>query len=308
MDDGVSPRAQSRHMEPVNVADLLPRRERCLDMSRVGAWLSGRRVAITGCGYIGSELARQVATFNPRGLTLIDSSEQALWNIKRAVPLGVPCYGDVRNARRMRALLMHTDIVFHAAALKHVPICEESPEDAYETNARGTRHVVDAAEKAQIVLVSTDKACRPSSVMGQTKLLAEKIVRESGRGSVVRFGNVIGSSGSVVPLWQEQIAGDGVLTVTDARMTRYMMTVGEAAELILQAGAMGATSPGNTYVLDMGEPVSIDALCDDFIRLSGCRDIRKVYSGIRPGEKLHEILSDQPLIETTVDGVMRVCE
>lgn len=287
----------------VNVADLLPRRERCLDMSRVAAWLKDKRVAITGGGgFVGSELARQASSFTPRTLTLIDNAETALWRIAREIPSARAEFGDVRDARRMRHLLMHTDIVFHAAAMKHVPICEQASEDAYHTNAVGTRHVVDAAERAQIVLVSTDKACRPSSVMGRTKLLAEQIVRESGRGCIVRFGNVIGSTGSVVPLWQEQLDAGQPLTVTDHAMTRYMMTVGEAAELILQAGALGS----GVYVLDMGEPVNIRALCDDFVRLSGRRDVRVVYNGARPGEKLHEQLSDSPLEPTAVEGVLRV--
>ena len=289
----------------VNLSDLLPRRERLLDMTRVRAWLSGKRVAVTGGGgFIGSELARQVAAFGPAALTLIDTREEALWRMSREVPSATAAFGDVRDARRMRVLLMHQDVVFHAAALKHLPVCEDSSEDAYHTNAVGTRHVVDAAVGAQIVLVSTDKACRPSSVMGKTKLLAEQIVAGCGRGSIVRFGNVIGSTGSVVPLWQEQLDAGQPLTVTDPAMTRYMMTVGEAAELILQAGALGA----GCYVLDMGEPVRIDALCDDFVRLSGRRDVRRVYSGVRPGEKLHEQLSDAPLEPTEVEGVLRVVD
>lgn len=274
-------------------------------MSRVSAWLHDKRVAVTGgAGFIGSELARQISTYTPRTLVLVDNNEHGLWRVEREIPSATAAFGDIRDARRMRHLLMHMDIVFHAAAMKHVPVCEDAVEDAYATNAKGTYHVVHAAETAQIVLVSTDKACRPSSVMGKTKLLAEKVVRDSGRGSVVRFGNVIGSSGSVVPLWQEQLQGDGVLTVTDPAMTRYMMTVGEAAELILQAGTLSH----GTYVLDMGEPIRVVDMAEDMIRLSGRRDARIVYTGIRPGEKLHEELSVQPLVETTVDGVLRVIE
>lgn len=289
----------------ISVGDLLPRRERVLDMTRVRTWLRGKRVAVTGAGgFIGSELSRQVSSFEPLELLLLDNSEYNLWKISRELPAARAEFADVRSAYRLRHLLHNVDIVFHAAAMKHVPICEVATEDAYATNAAGTRHVVDSARKAQVVLVSTDKAVRPSSVMGKTKLLAEQVVRESRRGSVVRFGNVIGSSGSVVPLFQEQLARGGPLTVTHEDMTRYFMTVGEAAELILQAGALG---PG-TYVLDMGEPVRIMDVARDMIRLSGIRDAEIVVTGIRGGEKLHEELSTEPLVPTDVDGVMRVQE
>lgn len=294
-------------MTPVNITDLLPRRERILDMRPVRDWLRGRRVAVTGGGgFIGSELARQIATYAPSELLLVDHSEHALW-LARDIP-GIRAYGDVRDARRMRKLLSRTEVVLHAAAMKHVPFCEDSPEDAWATNAAGTHTVLHAAAQAQVVLVSTDKAVRPTSVMGKTKALAEQLVRGCGRGTVVRFGNVIGSSGSVVPLWQEQLSRGEALTVTDERMTRYMMTVGEAAELVLQAGALGAVAPGSTYVLDMGEPVSVAALARDFVRLSGRRDARIEVTGIRPGEKLAEELSDGAVVPTEVDGVMRVVD
>lgn len=289
-------------MTPVHLTDLLPRRERMLDTRPVREWLRGKRVAVTGAGgFIGSELSRQVNEFSPAELKLIDNSEINLWRLRRTMDEGEICYGDIRDARRMRALLMKMDVVFHAAAMKHVPMCEDAPEDAYATNTAGTRHVLDAAEKAMVVLVSTDKAVKPASVLGRTKALAEQIVRESGRGAVVRFGNVIGSSGSVIPLWESQIANGGPVTVTDERMTRYFMTVNEAAELILQAGALG---PG-TYCLDMGEPVSIARLAEDYIRLSGKRGVEIVYSGVRPGEKLNEELADGAMEPSGVDGVWR---
>lgn len=272
-------------------------------MRPVREWLAGKRVAVTGAaGFIGSELLRQVMSLNPGQVLALDNREEGLWRIGREVPGAVTLFADVRDQRRLRHLLRDTEIVFHAAAMKHVPIAESSPEDAWYTNAAGTRHVVDAAPRARVVLVSTDKAVNPSSVMGRTKRVAEAVVRESGRGVVVRFGNVIGSTGSVVPLFRDQLAAGGPLTVTDPAMTRYFMTVGEAAELVLQAGALG---PG-VYVLDMGEPVSIRALAEDFLRLAGRRDVDIVYTGIRPGEKLHEQLAEEPLIETGVEGVRRV--
>lgn len=284
-------------------SDLLPRRERALDMRPVAAWLRSASVAITGAGgFIGSELARQVWALKPARLTLIENSETNLWRIGRELPAACAEFGDVRSARRMRQVLHGVDVVFHAAAMKHVPICETTPEDAWNTNAAGTRHVVDSAPGARIVLVSTDKAVRPSSVMGRTKQLAEQIVRESGRGCIVRFGNVLGSTGSVVPLFREQIDAGGPVTVTDERMTRYFMSVGEAAELILQAGVQG---PG-CYVLDMGEPVRVMDLAAEMVRLSGRRDVQIVTTGIRPGEKIHEELSTEPLVPTTVEGLLRV--
>lgn len=281
--------------------DLLQRRERVLDPRPVAEWLKNKRVAVTGAaGYIGSELARQVLTFNPASLIGIDNREEGLWRIARD---GIETvFADIRDSRRLRHVLRGVDVVFHAAAMKHVPICESSPEDAWFTNSAGTRHVVDCAPGARVVLVSTDKAVRPTSVLGKTKQLAENIVIESGRGVVVRFGNVIGSTGSVVPLWREQIAAGGPVTLTDPEMTRYFMTVGEAAELILQAGALG---PG-IYVLDMSDPVRILDLATDMIRLSGRKDIEIKVTGIRGGEKLHEQLAEEPLVPSGVDGVMRV--
>lgn len=287
-------------MTPVSLADLLPRRERILDMRPVAAWLRGRRVVVTGAGgFIGGELARQVAAFAPADLLCIDNSERGLWE------LGVgfnTVFADVRDGRRMRTLLRNADVVFHAAAMKHVPICEVSPEDAYATNAGGTWNVVNAAERAQVVLVSTDKAVRPTSVMGMTKKAAEGVVIGARFGTVVRFGNVIGSTGSVVPAWERQLAAGGPLQVTDPGMTRFMMTVGEAVELVLQAGALGS----GTFVLDMGEAVRVADLAADYLRLSGRRGVDIVYTGVRPGEKLVEELSVEPLVESGIEGIRRV--
>lgn len=290
-------------MIPIHLSDLLQRKERVLDARPVKKWLSGKRVAITGCGFIGTEIARQVAAFEPATLTLLDNSERSLWEAGRAVPMATTHYADVRDRARLRHFLPTMDIVFHAAAMKHVPICERDEQEAIQTNIRGTQNVIETT-RGHVVLVSTDKAVRPSSKMGCTKMQAEKICRESGRAAVVRFGNVIGSTGSVVPLFMDQIAAGGPVTVTDERMTRYFMTVSEAAELVLQSGALG---PG-VYVLDMGEPVNIAGLARDMIRLSGRRDIQVVYSGIRPGEKLHEELSSEGLEPSGVEGVWRVRE
>jgi FlaA1/EpsC-like NDP-sugar epimerase len=286
----------------INTRDLLPRRERVLDQRPVEEWLRGKRVAVTGGGgFIGSELARQLATFPVDELLLIDNCEHNLYQIGRQLPNAPLRFGDVRDKLRMGELLFNIDIVFHAAAMKHVPMCEDNPYEAELTNIQGTVNVVDMCP-GTVVFVSTDKAVNPSSHMGRTKRAAEQFVRVKGKHSIVRFGNVIGSSGSVVPLFKEQIEAGGPITVTHREMTRYFMTVGEAAELILQSGAAG---PG-TYVLDMGEPVEIWTLAEEMIRLSGRRDIQITETGIRPGEKLHEELNDEPLVESGIDGIWKL--
>lgn len=291
-------------MHVIHTHDLLPRRERALDWRGVQTWLSGKRVAVTGAGgFIGAELSRQIDNLSVRSLTLIDNNEHGLYQIGRQVHSATKLvYGDVRDYWRMVNALSDADVVFHAAAMKHVPMCEENKDEAYKTNVGGTENIIKCTHGAALVFVSTDKACNPSSFMGRTKMIAEDRIRASGRGSIVRFGNVIGSSGSVVPLFREQIERGGPVTVTDRRMTRYFMTVGEAAELILQAGAQGV----GTYILDMGEPVSIWNLAEEMIRLSGRRDVEIVETGIRAGEKLAEELSTEAMVATDVDGLMRV--
>lgn len=296
-------------MHLIRTEDLLPRKERALDWRRVSQWLEGKRVAVTGAGgFIGSELCRQIAASYATSLTLIDNCEMNLYQITRQFPGDTrvrAAFGDVRDYQRMGQLLNDQDIVFHAAAMKHVPICENDYVEAGKTNIQGTRNVLMAVNQtARVVLVSTDKAVNPTSKMGATKKQAEDLCRGSGQASIVRFGNVIGSSGSVVPLFREQIAAGGPVTVTDKRMTRYFMTVGEAAELILHAGALGT----GVYVLDMGTPVKIYTLAEEMIRLSGRRDVEIVETGIRPGEKLAEELSTEPLVATETDGLWRVVE
>lgn len=292
-------------MNLISVADLLPRRERALDWRAVARWLDGKRVVVTGAGgFIGSELSRQLRAFPTAGVMLIDNCEHGLYQVARTCWEARSCFGDVRDRWRMADLLHEADVVFHAAAMKHVPICEVDPLEAEKTNVVGTENVLRAAPHAHVVLVSTDKAVRPSSVMGKSKAAAEALCRATGRASVVRFGNVIGSSGSVVPLWMEQIAAGGPVTITDRRMTRYMMTVGEAAELILQAAAYGV----GIFVLDMGTPVSMMTLAEEMIRLSGRRGVEIVETGMRAGEKLEEELSEGALVETGVEGLRRVAE
>lgn len=293
-------------MNRIEICDVLPRKERALDMKPVLSMIRGKRVAITGAGgYIGSELARQIADFQPECLTLIDNCEHNLYQIARQID-GVctmnVAFGDVRDAIRMVLLLRKQDLVFHAAAMKHVTMCEENPTEANETNVNGTFNVVSSC-RCPVVLVSTDKAVNPTSHMGRTKREAEQIVLETGRGAVVRFGNVLGSSGSVFPLFVEQIERGGPVTVTHPDVERWFMTVGEAAELILQAGAHG---PG-TYILDMGSPVKILNLAQDMIALSGTRyPIQIQITGLKPGERLKELLwyDDEDLVDIGIDGVM----
>ena len=290
----------------INTSDLLPRREQALDPRPVAEWLRDRKVAVTGAGgSIGSELSRQLGAYPVKMLTLIENNEHALYQIGRELPHAREKFGCVRDLSRMNELLNDQDVVFHAAAMKHVPLCEQNKAEANETNIRGTANIFKATgASCRVVLVSTDKAVNPTSHMGKTKRHAEILARSSGRAAVVRFGNVIGSSGSVVPLFKEQIAAGGPVTITDRRMTRYFMSIAEASELVLQAGAQGV----GTYVLDMGEPVRIATLVEEMIRLSGRRDVRVVETGIRPGEKLFEELSDGELVETGVPGLRRVVE
>ncbi len=290
-------------MNHIALSDLLPRRERALDMRSVSAFLRGKHVAVTGAaGFIGSELSRQIATFEPGMLTLLDISEFGIYQISRQLPTARALVADVRDLAAMFRVLQGVDVVFHAAALKHVPIVEAQPLEGVATNIIGTANVVSASGGAKIVMVSTDKAVRPASVMGRTKRVAEMIAQRSGRAAVVRFGNVIGSSGSVVPLFMEQIQRGGPVTITHPDMERYFMTVAEAAELILQAGAHG----DGVYVLDMGAPVKIRALAEDMILLSGKRGVEIEISGMRPGERLQEELfyERESLQDVGIDGVM----
>ena len=309
-------------LRPIAIEDLLNRPQVPLDRDGMARLVQGRRVVVTGAGgTIGSELARQVAAFAPEELILLDNGEYALWQIDVELAETFPqvrrhaLIADVRDETRIRAAFEATrpELVFHAAALKHVPIVEDNPLEGLLTNAAGTRHVADAARAAgarTMVLISTDKAVNPTSVMGASKRLAEMYcqaldisARASGQGMrciTVRFGNVLGSTGSVVPLFQRQLARGGPLTVTHPDMRRYFMTVREAVGLVLQASVLGAgdedlpsARQGGIFVLDMGEPLKIVDLARQMIRLAGLhpdKDVEIRFTGLRPGEKLHEEL------------------
>jgi FlaA1/EpsC-like NDP-sugar epimerase len=293
----------------VGVEELLGRPPVRLDETRLERFLSGRRVMVTGAGgSIGSELARQIARFGPARLLLFERAEGALFEVHHELARLwpglelVPLVGDVGDEGRVREVLAaeRPEIVFHAAAHKHVPLMETNAGEAVKNNVLGTWRLGRLAGEAGVealVLISTDKAVRPTSVMGATKRVAELVVQHLDalyprtRYLAVRFGNVMGSAGSVIEIFRRQIADGGPVTVTDPEMTRYFMTIPEASLLVLQAGAMG--EGGEIFVLDMGEPVKIDDLARKMIELSGYepgRDIEIVYTGPRPGEKLFEEL------------------
>lgn len=319
-------------VRPVAVEDLLGRPRTVLDRDAMKALVAGKRVLVTGAGgTIGGELIRQVAAFGPARLCLLDHAEFNLYTIDAEAAERWPdvsratILGDVRDRVRLDAVMTRErpEIVFHAAALKHVPMVEANPNEGMLTNVAGTRNIADACRAAGVaamVMISTDKAVNPTSVMGATKRLAESYCQaldiaggdEGTRFVTVRFGNVLGSTGSVVPLFQRQLAKGGPLTVTHPEMKRYFMTVREAVELVLQASALGVSAPekrGRIYVLDMGAPVRIRDLAETMIRLAGLRpgeDVEIVYTGLRPGEKLFEELfhgAETP-VPTGRDGVL----
>jgi len=293
----------------VAIEDLLGRKPVQLDEDQVNTSIRDSVVMVTGAGgSIGSELCRQVCRYAPARLVLVERFENALFEIHRELVASYPGLtidpqiGDVTDARRMEQVLSaaRPRIVFHAAAHKHVPMMEANPGEAAKNNIGGTRLVADLADRygvERFVLVSTDKAVNPTSVMGATKRVAEIYMqalaqRSATRFVTVRFGNVLGSSGSVIPIFKQQIAAGGPVMVTHPDMQRYFMTIPEASQLVLQAGAMG--DGGEIYVLDMGEPVKIVDLARDLITLSGLRpgeDIEIKFNGIRPGEKLFEQLT-----------------
>lgn len=294
----------------VQIEDLLGREQVELDTESISRFLAGRVVMVTGAGgSIGAELARQVARFGPAHLLLVERAEPSLFNIERELKehfsecLIAPLIADAGDESRMRAIFAtyRPEVIFHAAAHKHVPLMEHNPGEAIKNNAFSTRTLgALAAEFAShvFVLVSTDKAVRPTSVMGASKRLAELVLQDlhgqhqQTRFVAVRFGNVIGSAGSVIPIFQEQIRKGGPVKITDRRMTRFFMTIPEAAQLVLQAGAMEGEG-GEVYILRMGEPVKIVELAENLIILSGLRpneEIEIIETGIRPGEKLFEEL------------------
>jgi FlaA1/EpsC-like NDP-sugar epimerase len=282
-----------------------------LDTPELQRFLAGKRVLVTGAGgSIGSEICRQAMRFCPQRLILLERAENSLFEIDRELRhswIGAeiqPCIGDACDARRVRQVFeaQQPQVIFHCAAHKHVPIMEAHPCEAIKNNIFGTKIVADAAAKAQaaaFVLVSTDKAVNPTSVMGATKRFAELYVQSlNGAGAstrflAVRFGNVLGSSGSVVPIFRRQIEAGGPVTVTHPEMKRYFMTIPEASQLVMQAGAIG--QGGEIFVLDMGSQVRIFDLAHELIRRYGLRpqeDIEIRFTGIRPGEKLYEELAN----------------
>ena len=323
--------ARDIDVRPVRLEDLLGRPQATPDRAAMRALVSGRRVCITGAGgTIGAELARQIADDGPEHLTLIDNAEYNLYRIDTELAEVHPglsrsaVLGDVRDPGRLASAFARAqpELVFHAAALKHVHMVEANPNEGVLTNAVGTRNVADAciaADTRTMVLVSTDKAVDPTSVMGATKRIAESycqaLADSSAAGGLrlvtVRFGNVIGSSGSVVPLFQRQIADGGPVTVTDPDVARYFMTTREAVQLLLQASALGAgEGGGGIYVLDMGKPIKIVDLARQMIRLAGRtpeKDIEIVFTGLRPGEKKDESLFHpaEPMIATETPGILR---
>ncbi len=292
----------------VQLEDLLRREPTSVNLEEIAGFISGATILVTGAGgSIGSELCRQIARFRPGHLILLGHGENSIYNIEQELCRKFPSLprdviiADIRDANKIHAILQRyrPQIVFHSAAHKHVPLMEHNVDEAITNNVLGTRNVVQAALTADVerfVLISTDKAVRPTSIMGATKRIAEMIVQEaamrSGRAFVaVRFGNVLGSRGSVVPLFKEQIAAGGPITITHPEMTRFFMTIPEAVQLVIQAASLA--TPGQIYALDMGEPIRIVDLAKDLVELSGLklgRDIEIVYTGLRPGEKLHEEL------------------
>ena len=323
-------------IKPVAVEDLLGRPQTPLDRDSMRRLIAGRRILVTGAGgSIGSELVRQICALAPTDVALLDNSEYALYSIDLEISEDHPelnrraLIADVRDEQAIETIFaeFRPDLVFHAAALKHVPLVEQNIVAGVSTNVLGTVNVADACRRhgvTAMVMVSTDKAVNPTSVMGVGKRIAEIYCQALDLSAVddaatrfvtVRFGNVLGSTGSVVPLFQRQLAAGGPLTVTDPEMTRYFMTIREAVELILQASALGRESNGETVprgnicVLDMGDPVRILDLAEQMIKLAGLtpgKDINIEIVGLRPGEKLFEEVfhGAEPLVPTTCAGIL----
>ena len=295
-----------RQLRDFAIEDLLYRRAVDVIDEKTAAWYRGKNVLITGGGgSIGSELARQIAKVGPARLTLLDIYENGVYEIQQELLTRYPGINlrieiaNICDAEEIgRILELHTpDIVLHAAAHKHVPLMERNVVEAVKNNVFGTLNLVEACERCGVkrfIMISTDKAVNPTNVMGATKRMCEMIVQSRRGGTsfcATRFGNVLGSNGSVIPLFRRQIANGGPVTVTDRRITRFFMTIPEASQLVMTSGAMAKN--GELYVLDMGQPVKILDFAEEMIRLSGLepyRDIQIVETGLRPGEKLYEEL------------------
>ena len=309
----------------VDVLDLLGRDSVSVDLSQIAEYLQGKTVLVTGGGgSIGSELCRQIAAHEPKKLIIFDIYENNAYEIQQELRRTYPqlelitLIGSVRDTERVESIfdIYRPEIVFHAAAHKHVPLMEDSPNEAIKNNVFGTYHVAKAADKYGVntfVLISTDKAVNPTNIMGASKRICEMIVQMMANASrtkfvAVRFGNVLGSNGSVIPLFKKQIEEGGPVTVTHPDIIRYFMTIPEAVSLVLQAGAYA--NRGEIFVLDMGEPVHIDDLARNLIRLSGFEpdvDIEIKYTGLRPGEKLYEeMLMDEEGLRSTENHLIHI--
>ncbi len=312
IEDVMSGELEVNQLKKVEVEDLLGRDPVELDMDMISNELTNKTILVTGAGgSIGSEICRQVCNFYPERIILLGHGENSIYLINRELRnrFGknvdiVPIIADVQNRARMFEIMetYKPYAVYHAAAHKHVPLMEDNPEEAVRNNILGTKNTAEAAKNAEVkkfVMISTDKAVNPPNVMGASKRIAEMIIQslndETHRTNfvAVRFGNVLGSRGSVIPLFKSQIEEGGPVTVTHPEMTRYFMTIPEASRLVLQAGALA--EGGEVFVLDMGEPVKIVDLARNLIKLSGKKedDIRITYTGIRPGEKMFEELMNK---------------
>ncbi|RKD21931.1 NDP-sugar epimerase, includes UDP-GlcNAc-inverting 4,6-dehydratase FlaA1 and capsular polysaccharide biosynthesis protein EpsC [Caminicella sporogenes DSM 14501] len=307
-----------KEIRDVNIEDLLGREPVKVNLEEMSHYLKGKVVLVTGGGgSIGSELCRQISNFKPKKLLILDIYENNAYDIQNELKRSYPklnlevLIASIRDRKRIEEIfeVYKPNVVFHAAAHKHVPLMEANPQEAIKNNVFGTLNVAECADKygsEKFVLISTDKAVNPTNVMGATKRMAEMIVQAMSKKSktefvAVRFGNVLGSNGSVIPLFKKQIANGGPVTVTHPEVTRYFMTIPEAVQLVIQAGAMA--KGGEIFVLDMGEPVKIVDLAENLIRLSGFepyKDIDIQFIGLRPGEKLYEelLMDEEGLKET----------
>ena len=312
-------------LKDVDVNDLLGREPVTVDLESIMGYVSGKIIMVTGGGgSIGSELCRQIAGHKPKQLIILDIYENTTYDIQNELKVKFPeldlvvLIGSVRNTNRMNWIFetYHPEIIYHAAAHKHVPLMEESPNEAIKNNVLGTWKIVQAADYYHVkrfVMISTDKAVNPTNIMGASKRICEMIIQTYNKRSnteyvAVRFGNVLGSNGSVIPLFKKQIERGGPVTVTDPNIVRYFMTIPEAVSLVLQAGAYA--KGGEIFVLDMGEPVKILDLAKNLILLSGHKpdeDIQIVFTGLRPGEKLYEeMLMDEEGLQDTENNLIHI--
>ncbi len=320
MSDILDGKVHLSQLRDLNIVDLLGRDPISLDTKNISNMLSNKIIMITGAGgSIGSEICNQVSAFNPKMLIAFEQSEFNLYDLEKNLNkkhpelVFVPVIGDVRNKKRVKETILkyRPQVIFHAAAYKHVPIMESNPSQCIETNVLGTKNVAEAAREFAVdkfIMISTDKAVNPTNIMGASKRVAEMFCQYLWKKSqatkfiTVRFGNVLGSSGSVIPLFKKQIEDGGPLTVTHKDIKRYFMSIPEASQLVLQAGAQG--NGGEIFILDMGEPIRIIDLAKQMIRLSGYEpyeDIQIKFTGLRPGEKLFEelLMDDEKTIATS---------